>query len=292
MEQHAELVVIGPGPVIDAEHAAQQQHQRVHLEVRRNPRPVRRGRLQLPQQPRLHPLPSKKARLAYPEALGGRPERPAVSPVGLDSPRGIGDPAERGEFLGGLPERAAQDEGVRLAVLLLLEPVEPEAGGVSERHVLAHHGVKRREGLRGGGEEGEGGAVELGGRAAEGVAEEEGVEPVELAQPVEEAAAGAARRDGVDVDAAVGEAGEQRRGEGGRVEGGGLRGGEEERVAAEGGAHAERFGLVLGAALLEPLLVEGGQLPLHQPLLVRHRVEEADRVLVLLVADVAGSEGQ
>ena len=56
MKQDAELVVIGSGPVIDAEHAAQQSHQRVHLEVRRNPRPVRRGRLQLPQQPRLHPL--------------------------------------------------------------------------------------------------------------------------------------------------------------------------------------------------------------------------------------------
>lgn len=157
--------------------------------------------------------------------------------------------------------------------------------------MLAHHGAKRREGLRGGGEEGEGGAVELRGGAAEGVAEEERVEPVELAQPVEEAAARAARRDGVDVDAAVGERGEKRRGEGGRVERGRLRGGEEERGGAERGAHAERFGLVLGAALLEPLLVEGGKLLLHQPLLVRHRVEEADRVLVLLVADVAGKKG-
>lgn len=154
--------------------------------------------------------------------------------------------------------------------------------------------MKRREGLRGGGEEGEGGAVEFRGGAAEGVAEEEGVEPVELAEPVEEAAARAARGNGVDVDAAVREGGEarlERRGEGGRVEGGRLGGGEEEGVGAEGGAHAEGLGLVLGAALLEPLLVEGGQLLLHQPLLVRHRVEEADRVLVLLVADVAGNEG-
>lgn len=232
-----------------------------------------------------------KGRFAYPEALGGRPERSAIPAVGQDSPRGIGDSAERGEFLCGLPEGAAHDEGAGLAVLLLFEPVEPQTRRILQWHVLAHHGVKGREGLRGGGEEGEGGAVEFRGGASEGVAEEERVEPVELAQPVEEAAARAARRDGVDVDAAVGEAGGERRGEGGRVEGGGARGPEEEGVGAEGGAHAEGFGLVLGAAVLEPLLVEGGQLLLHQPLLVRHRVEEAHRVLVLLVADVAGGKG-
>lgn len=244
-----------------------------------------------PSSPVSIPYYDEKKAFSYPESLGGGPERSAIPAIGLDSPRGIGDSAERGEFLCGLPEGAAHDEGVRLAVLLLFEPVEPQTGGVSQRHVLAHHGAKRREGLRGGGEEGEGGAVEFRGGAAEGVAEEERVESVELAQPVEEAAARAARRDGVDVDAAVGERGEERRGEGGRVERGRLRGGEEEGVGAERGAHAERFGLVLGAALLEPLLVEGGKLLLHQPLLVRHRVEEADRVLVLLVADVAGKKG-
>ena len=139
----------------------------------------------------------------YPESLGGGPERSAIPAVGLDSPRGIGDSAERGEFLGGLPEGAAHDEGVRLAVLLLFEPVEPQTGGVFQRHVLAHHGAKRREGLRGGGEEGEGGAVELRGGAAEGVAEEERVEPVELAQPVEEAAARAARGSAAAATAAA-----------------------------------------------------------------------------------------
>ena len=291
MKRDAELVVIGSGPIIDAKHASQQKNQRVHLEVRRNPRMFRRERVQLLQQPRLQALPVILARRAHPESLGGRPDGASILPVGLDSPRGLGDSAERREFLGGLPERAEHDEGARLAVLLLFEPVEPETGGVFERHVHAHHAMKRRGGLRGGGEEREGGSVEFRGGAAEGVAEVDGVEPVELAQPVEEAAARAARRDRVDVDAALCEAVRKRRREGGRVEVAGLRGGEEEGVGAERGAPAEGFGLVLGAALLEPLLVEGGDFLLHEPLLVRHRVEEADRVLVLLVAKVAAGEG-
>lgn len=78
-----------------------------------------------PSSPVSIPYYDEKEAFSYPESLGGGPERSAIPAVGLDSPRGIGDSAERGEFLGGLPEGAAHDEGVRLAVLLLFEPVEP-----------------------------------------------------------------------------------------------------------------------------------------------------------------------
>ena len=92
----------------------------------------------------------------------------------------------------------------------------------------------------------------------------------------------------MDVDAAVLEGGEQRVGEQGRVEHTREIFRLEKGVRVQGGEPATRFRLVLGETLAEPLLVEGGKLLLHQPLLIGHRVEKTDRVLVLLATTVSG----
>ena len=280
--------MIGSEPVIDAEHATQQKNQRVHLEIRRNPGMVRRVALQRVQNAGFHSLRLTPREQSDPKPLRRAPNRAAIFAVFLDSPRGIGDSSQGREFLGGSPERAEQNEGAALAVLVLFEPVESQTGRVAKRHVHADHSLERLGGFRGGGEEDVGGAVEFRGGASKSVAEVDGVESRELGEPVEETAASAARRDGVDVDTAVLEGGEQRVGEQGRVE----RTREifrlEKGVRVQGGEPATRFRLVLGETLAEPLLVEGGKLLLHQPLLIGHRVEKTDRVLVLLATTVSG----